>query len=165
MPDAPSTQQPDPNPHPAPGAAAPIAAPRAPVTEGRVVELIGDQVVLKLPGTDYRLHLLLEAGGGGGARPSVGAKLTGRIAVDAQRLDRIPAGGTYIEPCFGRPRRLQGRVLGVDEQKRPHRLLVSCGGALFACTLTDKRQNPADFPTGHLVSFDVERGARFEPMG
>ena len=154
MPDATSTQTPDPNPHP-------VAASRPLLTEGRVREVTGEQMVFQLPGTDYRLHLLLS---GGGAKPAVGSKLRGRIAVDAQRMDLIPAGGTYIEPVFGRPRRLQGRVVGVDDTRGTARLLVSAGGAVFACTLTDRRQSPADFPIGHLVSFDVERGARFEPM-
>ena len=145
MPDASTTS-------PAPIDNAPATPIKITPTAGRVESVDGEQMVLRLPGTDYRLHLKRPIGD----VPTPGAKLTGWIELDALRVDAIPAGGTYIEPVFGRPRRLQGRVLG----SQGDRLQVRCGPAAFSCRLTDARQRADEFPVGVLVSFDAAPGAR-----
>ena len=131
----------------------PDAVPVRPTpTQGRVESVDGDTLVLRLPGTDYRIHLKRPAG----AVPAVGSKLTGWVEVDALHVHAIPAGGTFIEPVFGRPRKLQGRVLGHEGS----RLLVRAGPAAFTCRLTDVRQQASDFPAGSLVNFHAGPGAR-----
>jgi len=139
------------------------AAPTIPadVVEGRIEPLDAESITLVVPGTSYRLYLvapepqkLIAQAGGAGAR------VHGRIFARAKRVDRVAAGGRYVEPVFGRPRRLQGRVLAADAGSQS--LLVRCGPPVLA-QLT-MGQTVDQFPVGSLVSFDVERGARFEPV-
>jgi len=112
-------------------------------------------IVLALPGTDYRHHLVAE--GPVGVEP--GRRLAGRIYTRAQRVDIVRAGGRFVEPVFGRPRRVQGRVLAIAPAANTITVHASCP---ITCELT-ARQSPRDFQIGQLVSFDVERGARFAP--
>ncbi|MEQ9460607.1 MAG: hypothetical protein RIG82_06630 [Phycisphaeraceae bacterium] len=117
-------------------------------------EAVNDGVLtLKLTGTDYRLALVLE-----GEPPSAGSRTTGTIHARARRVDVVPAGGRYIEPVAGRPRRVQGRIIGGDPAKNT--ITVKAATAVV-CTLTDSRQKTTQFATGQLVSFDVEPGATF----
>lgn len=109
---------------------------------------------LKLPGTDYRLKLVPPQG----FAAEVGDKLEGRIEGKARRMDVIPAGGRYVEPVAGRPRRVQGRIVGGDVSANT--LAVKAGPVLHV-TPTDPRQKASDFMIGQMVSFDVEPGATF----
>ena len=113
--------------------------------------------MLGLPGTDYRLHLVLEIDLPAG----VGQRVSGTIHAAARRVDVVPAGGCYIEPVFGRPRRVQGRIVGGHAEGRVLYVKAACP---MVCLLTDKRQDVADFAMGQLVSFDVEPGAVFKPV-
>jgi hypothetical protein len=73
-------------------------------------------------------------------------------------VDVITAGGRFIEPVFGRPRRVQGRIIGGDV--RGNTLTV-----LAAVPVTVKlmsNQKAGSFAVGQQVSFDVEPGATFE---
>jgi len=62
-----------------------------------------------------------------------------------------------VEPVAGRPRRVQGMVVGIDGD----RVVVDAGMPIH-CRPTDARQKAADFQPGDFVSFDVHRGATFE---
>ncbi|MEM8738417.1 MAG: hypothetical protein AAGG38_08080 [Planctomycetota bacterium] len=135
----------------APAAAAP------PRVSGRLVERADDTITLALPGTDYKLKLVLEIE----LDAEPGEKIVGTVHATARRVDVIPAGGRYIEPVFGRPRRVQGRVVGGHAPSRA--LYVQAGPGLI-CTLSDPRQQVDDFALGQLVSFDVEAGAVFKPV-
>lgn len=129
-----------------------------PVAVGRVEEVRDGMIVLGVPGTDYRVHLVcprLPEGVG------VRDRVRGTVRANARRVDRVPSGGKFIEPVFGRPRRLQGRVIGGNPADDT---IVVDAGLPFTCRLADPRQKAADFPVGELVSFDIERGAAFEPM-
>ena len=152
---------------PAPGTAPGIAsgtssAPPAtdlstqPRVKGKLLERRDGMVVLGLPGTDYRLHLALEIG----LPADVGDMVTGTIHATARRVDVISGGGRYLEPVFGRPRRVQGRIVGGHV---PSRALYVNAAAPIICTLSDARQQAGDFSIGQLVSFDVEPGAVFKP--
>jgi len=125
------------------------------LVEGRLAEMQEGGIVLALPGTDYRLHLRVE--GSIGTAP--GEKIRGRVIAQARRIDVIKSGGRYIEPVDGRPRRVQGRVIAVDESRDA--LLVRAAAPIRAHT--NDLQTAADFSVDQMVSFDVEPGARFEP--
>ncbi|MEM1210594.1 MAG: hypothetical protein AAGI54_15135 [Planctomycetota bacterium] len=122
--------------------------------EGRVVSRAGDAVVLAIPGTDYRLHLAVEAGVAADER----GELRGSIEAEAKRVDVVGSGGKFVEPVIGRPRRVQGRIVGGDA--RLGAIVVDAGFGPIVCRLTDLRQGLGDFSTGQLVAFDVMRGAR-----
>jgi hypothetical protein len=93
----------------------------------------------------------------------VGGRVAGRIEANARRVDVAAGhrGGAYIEPVFGRPRRLQGRILAADSAANTITVHCACP---FVCRLTDPRQLAEDFQVGAMVMFDVERGARFQPL-
>ena len=135
---------------------APIDPAVPPAVSGRVAERGEDWILLQIPGTSYRLRLVLEVQ----LEAAVGDKVTGTLHAAARRIDTISAGGRYIEPVSGRPRRLQGRVVGGHVASE---LLFVHTGVPFICSLTDGRQAVGDFEIGQLVSFDVEAGTVFKP--
>ncbi len=120
---------------------------------GKVVQTTREGlVVLAVSQSDYRLHVVPPTG----FAPAAGEKVTASLHAQAMRVDAISAGGRYIEPVDGRPRRVQGTVLSHDPASRT---ITVAAGVPVVCTLTDTRQKPADFPVGTMVSFDVKRGA------
>ena len=132
-----------------------VAPPKDPsVARGILRETSEGKIVLTFPGTEYRLHLATK----GGVSAPVGAKVEGRIVAQARRMDVIKSGGRYIEPVEGRPRRVQGRVIGVDEAADC--VIVSAGVPI--CCKTDDRQKATDFKPDQMVSMDVLPGAFFK---
>ncbi|MAE67754.1 MAG: hypothetical protein CMJ18_26155 [Phycisphaeraceae bacterium] len=128
-----------------------------PVTmTANLIESGEDGIVLALAGTDYRLHLKVAVP----VTSPLNRPVAGRIKARARRVDRMRCGGRFIEPVYGRPRRVQGTITGTDFAS--NRITVrSGGGSVFECDLTAD-QKAADFEIGALVGFDVERGAKFE---
>lgn len=125
------------------------------VVRGVVHERDDESVVLSIPGSDYRIRLLVEQP----LTTPVGDKIEGRITVQARRMDTITAGGRYVEPVEGRPRRVQGRIIQVDEKQRS---VVVGAGVPIHCRLHEL-QKPADFQVDQMVTMDVEPGATFTP--
>lgn len=121
--------------------------------QGVLLEQREGMIVLSLPGTDYQLHLRVDRPVA--AQPN--QRVAGRITARAKRVDVVQTGGRYIEPVYGRPRRLQGVVVAAEAGK--NQIVVHCG-CPFICELT-AGQKALDFPLGALVSFDIERGATF----
>jgi len=113
-------------------------------------------VVLSFANTSYKLHLEPTAA----VDTPPGKKVVGLIRARAKRVDTVGSGGRYVEPVFGRPRRIQGVVVANDGGVLP----VNAGVPVL-CTLTDPRQKPEDFGPGDFVTFGVERGATFTPQG
>lgn len=109
-------------------------------------------VTVSFPNTSYEVHLR-PVGQVGGA---IGKRIVGVIRADARRVDIVDTGGKYVEPVFGRPRRVQGRVVGRVEGTNS---IVVDAGFPIHLRLTDARQRAADFPLGELVSTDVMDGA------
>lgn len=150
--------------------ARPAVPTACPPTSGTFADLVdhprepGVRVLhLDVPHTDYRLHLVLDGDLPAGTEP--GDKLTGTIHAEALRVDVISAGGRYVEPSVGRPRRVQGTIVGgSSEGPSENTLFVKAGAATLACTLTDSRQTLADFHLHEMVSFDVKRGGSFRPI-
>lgn len=114
-----------------------------------------ERVVLGFPNTDYQLHLLPD----GEVTGEVGKRIVGTIHARARRVDVCGTGGRYVEPVYGRPRRVQGAVLAIDESSNT--LVVSAGMPIH-CQLTDERQKAGEFEVGDVVTFDVLDGATFK---
>lgn len=114
-------------------------------------------VVIEFPNTEYELHLVTT----GPVTTPVGKRIVGEVHARARRLDVVNTGGKYVEPLYGRPRRVQGRVVATDPARRI--VVVDAGGTPIHLTLTDARQSPARFNRGDLVSCDVLDGATFTP--
>ena len=73
------------------------------------------RVRVSLPGMAYRVELVL-AGDAAALAGKVGKRVNGTIRGKAQRAWHATAGGCFIEPVWGMPRIVQGRVLAVDVQ-------------------------------------------------
>ena len=90
----------------------------------------------------------------------VGKRIVGTIRVQARRIDVVETGGRYVEPVQGRPRRVQGAVVAIEESSNS--ICVNAGVPIF-CKATDPRQKATQFEIGQFVSMDVLDGATFTP--
>ncbi|MFI4915730.1 MAG: hypothetical protein ACIAS6_04395 [Phycisphaerales bacterium JB060] len=111
-------------------------------------------VRLGFANTSYDLHLLPTSP----VKAEPGDKVFGTIQARARRIDPVPSGGMYVEPVIGRPRRVQGRIVGHGSDT-----IIVDAGVPFHCTLTDDRQHAQDFKVGDMVTFAVLDGASFTP--
>ncbi|MDX1682488.1 MAG: hypothetical protein R3336_05165 [Phycisphaeraceae bacterium] len=123
----------------------------------RLAERDGDTIVLTVDHTKYRFHLKLD----GELDAEPGDRVRGTIHARVRRVDAARGGGCYVEPVYGRPRRVQGRVVAADAKEN---VLTVRAAVPFRCRLMAD-QRAKDFPEGLLVGFDVERGASFKPAG
>jgi hypothetical protein len=115
-------------------------------------------VVISFPNTSYLTHLRPPAA----ISTPLGKRITGTVRARVRRLDSVGSGGRYLEPLEGRIRRLQGSVIGIDEQTNT---VTVHAGVPVVCILTDERQRAAQFQPGQFVSCDVHDGATFTPAG
>jgi hypothetical protein len=129
---------------------------RGTTAHGTLIEQRDGLVILALPGSDYRLHLTCEHP----LTPGVGGRVHGVIFAQARRVDVVRSGGAFIEPVYGRPRRIQGRVIAHDRDANT--ITVNCGPCPITATLLPP-QKAGDFADGAFVGFDIEPGATFEP--
>jgi hypothetical protein len=127
-----------------------------PIVHGLLAERKDDVIVLALPGTDYRIHLV--AADEKFAASALNKSIAGRIFAQAKRVDVVTTGGRFIEPVYGRPRRLQGRIISTDAEANTITLFCGCPITAHLMPL----QKASEFNVGELVGFDVEKGARFE---
>jgi len=119
----------------------------------RVDESDGQQTVtIAFPDTNYEIQLIVD----GDIVCKTGKRIVGTVSARAKRIDVVDSGGRFIEPIYGRPRRVQGRVVAIEGDA-----VVVDAGVIVHCTPTDARQNAADFEPGQLVCFDVLKGATF----
>lgn len=116
----------------------------------------GEHVSLNIPGTRYELHLKPTAQ----VTPSPQGRVRGTVRCPVWKVDFVSAGGAYIEPLVGRPRRVQGTVIGKIEATNS--LIVDVLGQPIVGDLPD-RWNAADIAVGTRVGLDVYEGATFEP--
>ncbi|MGE3107437.1 MAG: hypothetical protein AB7G11_00700 [Phycisphaerales bacterium] len=114
-------------------------------------------IVVTFPNTNYELHLI-PVGEGAPSLGTPGKRVLGRISARARRVDKVQTGGRFVEPVFGRPRRVQGSILAINAGART---ITVDAGVPIECLLTDQRQSPAQFVVGDFVSFDVMDGATF----
>ena len=118
------------------------------------LEAVTDGIgIFTIPGTQYRLHLVVEED----VRDAVGRRIRGRIHGRALRMHQAPAGGNFIEPLDGRPRIVQGTVLAVDPGTSE--VVVDLVVPIRLGIAAD--QATGSFTTGDMVNFYMEPGARF----
>jgi hypothetical protein len=127
------------------------------LTRGVLESLDDDEIVLAVHHTEYKLHLSLTPAQNISA--SVGSPIKGTIHARALRMHAAHGGGRFIEPVWGAPRIVAGRVRAVDEPQR--RVLVDSGVPIWV--EAPKDQDLGGIREGALVNFYVESGARFAP--
>lgn len=125
---------------------------------GRVKQSNGDTIVFLPAGTNYELRLKSE--GGAYAGP-IDTPVEGIIRVTARKIWTVPSGGNFIQPIFGEPRIIQGRVKWLDE-----RLLVIQAGTSFVVQLPQS-ERAIDLANGAieastLVNVTALPGATFD---
>lgn len=117
---------------------------------------------LAVPGTDYRLSLVVAAPLGARESGMLDKKIRGVIRAQARRIDVVVTGGRFIEPVYGRPRRVQGVIVALDPGADT--VTVKAHDALPIVCKTNAQQHAADFKIGQFVGFDVAPGATFTPV-
>lgn len=113
-------------------------------------------ITLEIPTSNYRLHLIPTTP----VTVAVGKRLIGTVAVQARRVDETKTGGRFIEPVYGRPRRVQGNIVAVDAASKT---IVVNAGVPIHVKLTDPGQKAAEFSIGQFVGMDVLDGGTFTP--
>lgn len=127
---------------------------------GVLEEKRDDAIVISLPHTDYRLHLVPSVPVPAITTP-VGKRIKGEIHARALRMFKATGGGggQFIEPLEGSPRIVAGRVLSVDSTSR--RVLVQAAAPMWMTLAPDN--TPDQFAPGDMVNCYVESGTRFVP--
>lgn len=142
--------------HPSPTTA--IAIDTARGTLEQVVEATATKpgyIVVSFPNTSYQTHLIPT----GPIAATVGKRILGVVRARTRRVDSVETGGRYVEPVFGRPRRVQGTVVATDAMANT--ITVNAGFPLV-CVIGDERQRAEQFAIGDMVTFDLPDHATFE---
>lgn len=125
------------------------------LARGELLQTASTHIVFGVPNTSYQLHLVPTSP----ITTAVGKRLIGTIRVQARRIDVVGTGGQFVEPVFGRPRRVQGTVV----RSEGGAVVVDAGVPIHAVP-TDARQKPEQFEVGQMVSFDAVAGGTFTPQ-
>ena len=124
----------------------------------RVVEKTDESIVVGITGTNYQIHLKPTAA----VNTLVGKRAKGVIRTDVWKVDFVSAGGgAFVEPVYGRPRRVQGRVIGTGPG--PNSVIVEVNGCPIIGDLPERWQ-AAEMKPGIRVGLEVHQGATFEPV-
>lgn len=113
-------------------------------------------VTMAVPGTSYQLQLNVYQP----VTTQVGKRLVGAIKANARRIDKTGSGGRYVEPVYGRPRRIQGSVISINPADQS---ITIDAGIPFNVKPTDPRQRFDQFQVGDFVATDLVNGATFTP--
>ena len=116
------------------------------------------RVRVSVPGMAYRVELVLD-GDPAALAARLGKRVTGRVRARAQRAWHATAGGCFVEPVWGAPRIVQGRILAVDVQANA--ALIDL--AFPAWVSLEPSQASGAYQTGDMLNFYVESGASFTP--
>ena len=143
-----------------PGSSGP-AGPGAPegrlAAAGKVTSAGGGKIVFAPAGTNYELHLVCPHYAGPTNKP-----VRGTIRVMARKVWSVPSGGNWIQPIFGPPRIIQGRVRALEATH-----LVVQAGMPIRVDLPDDDivYDLANGPisVGVMVNVTALPGATFEP--
>ena len=125
-----------------------------------ILDSVTDQeMVLAVPHTEYRLHLVPTVPAGEFDR-YVGKHIKGVIEAVALRIHPARSGGRFIEPVWGAPRIVAGTVCAVDADTR--RVLVDVSVPMWVTAPAG--QDVAALQEGELVNFYVRSGTSFRPV-
>ena len=129
------------------------------LARGTLVSLDEQTLVLAVPHTDYQIHLVPTVPPGE-IDVTEGKPVRGVIEAKALRIHPAEGGGKFIEPVWGAPRIVAGKVIAVDEPNR--RVLVQASVPMWVTA--PEGQDFSVITEGGLVNFYVESGATFRPV-
>ncbi len=134
------------------------AATEKAIARVRLLERHADRVIVGIANTQYRVHLAVD-------QPidvPVGKRLRGLIRCGVWKVDQVnEGGGSFVEPIYGRPHRVQGPVIG--RLPELNAVIVEVYDCPFVGLLPE-RYDAAQYPDGDRIGLDVYEGARFEPV-
>lgn len=116
------------------------------------------KVRVSVPSYAYRVDMVLD-GDVAALAAKVGKKVNGTVRGKALRAWQATAGGCFIEPVWGAPRIVQGRVLAVDVDANA----VLLDLVFPAWISIEPSQSAGSWQTGDMLNFYVESGMRFTP--
>lgn len=116
------------------------------------------KVRVSVPSYAYRVDMVLD-GDTAALAAKVGKKVNGTVRGKALRAWQATAGGCFIEPVWGAPRIVQGRVLAVDVDANA----VLLDLVFPAWISIEPSQSAGSWQTGDMLNFYVESGMRFTP--
>ena len=93
-----------------------------------------DKIVISLPHTEYRLHVVPTVTSAAITTP-VGKRIKGTIHARALRIFKAAGGGQFIEPLDGAPRIVAGRVVQIDTANR--RIIVDMAAPVWMSLAED----------------------------
>jgi hypothetical protein len=125
---------------------------------GKIIEVRDAIVVFQPSNTNYQLHLEFT----GDPKPEVSAQpIECFIRVEARKVYTVPSGGNFIQPIFGPPRIIQGRVKYAD----PQTIVVQAGTPII-CQLPAADSaidlSEGKIRVGHMANVVALPGARIE---
>ena len=125
------------------------------------VRLLGrtDQAItIGIRGTSYQITVRPTAP----IAAEIGKRIRGVIRAPVWKLDRVSGGGgAYIEPVYGKPRRVQGYVIGATAEGNG--VIVDVCEMPFIGELPD-RWRAADLPVAAHVGLDLPEMPTFTPI-
>ena len=130
--------------------------PASEITRPVLPTMDGAKIILAIPATDYQIHLVCN----GTTAAHIGKRIQGVIHVKALRMHKASAGGSFIEPIYGHPRVVQGRVVAIDLSQ--NRLLCEVVVPMWVEPFDG--QSATDFNAGDMVNFYAQSGATFTPV-
>lgn len=129
------------------------------ITRAVLEEITDNVLVLKIPGTSYKLQLAVKADSES-ITTEPGKRIKGIIHAKAMQMHNAKAGGKFIEPVWGEPRIVSGTVSAIDESK--NRILVDVSIPMWVEIY--KGQQATQFSVGQMVNFYVQSGMEFEQV-
>lgn len=127
---------------------------------GKVTQVADGGVVFEPAGTNYQMHLKTSAAYTG----PVGVLVDGFVRLDGRKVFTTPAGGRFVQPIFGTPRVVQGRIRAATDDS----LLLQVGTAVvLKLPASDDAYDLSAGPlaVGAIVNATVLPGASFELVG
>src|SRR5690349_12880387 len=125
---------------------------------GKIIEVKNGVVVFQPSNTNYQIWLGVE----NDAKHEVSKQpIECFIRVEARKVYTVPSGGNFIQPIFGPPKIIQGRVKYADDKT-----LVVQAGTLIICQLpaaeTAIDLSEGKIRVGHMANVVALPGARIE---
>jgi hypothetical protein len=112
-----------------------------------VVESVNEgMITVRVPGMNYQNSFQLK----NGISVSAGDRIRATIHAPAWKVDRVDMGGNYVEPLYGRPRRMQGTILSVNAATNELTVQV----AYEVTVKLPAKYKAADYLVGQRVGWD-----------
>ena len=131
---------------------------------GKVVSVQDNLVVFAPSNTNYQLRL--ERQGAGPDAPAIpsGVVLDAILRVTGRKIWTVPSGGNFIDPIYGPPRRIQGRIKYLDEEQ----MVVQAGAPVLVKLPSDPEAFDlarGPLTVGTLVNVSALPNATIEVLG